>query len=203
MKTVIYLMRHSKTLEVNHVSNDDSILLRNEKSVLSIEGEQLAYEHSRKKEFEDIDIVISSNYARAIGTAKYIADRCNLEVQVMSGFNERIHGIDSWDDLPNNFEELQFNKDNYKIGNGESQKEVRDRMNKAIKKVIDKYKGCNIAIVSHNTSIMYLLKKWCDIKFLEYIKYKDKILFDGGSSYLLTFKLIFDDDKLVDIDVIS
>ncbi len=202
MRTVVYLMRHSKTLEVNHVSNDDSILLRNEKSILSVEGEKLAYEHSKKKEFLDIDVVISSNYARAIGTAKYIADRCNLEVQVMSEFNERIHGVLSWDELPLDFEELQFRDENYKVGNGESQKEVRDRMSKGIKKVIDKYRGCNIAIVSHNTSIMYLLKDWCDIEFLKYIKYKDKILFDGDSSYLLTFKLVFDDNKLVDIDVI-
>ncbi len=203
MKTVVYLMRHSKTLKVDYVSSDDSILLQNEKSILSVEGEKLAYEHSKKNEFDDIDVVISSNYTRAIGTAKYIADRCNLEVQVMSEFNERIHGVLSWNMLPDNFEILQFNDDNYKIGNGESQKEVRDRMSKALKSVINKYRGCKIAIVSHNTAIMYLLKKWCDIEFLKYIKYKDKMLFNGESSYLLTFKLVFDDDELVDIDVLS
>ena len=52
-------------------------------------------------------------------------------------------------------------------------------------------------------TFMYLLKKWCDIEFLKYIKYKDKILFDGNDSCLLTFKLVFVDDKLIDIDVIK
>ena len=40
--TIIYLIRHSKPLKVNNNSNSDSLQIQNEKSSLSIEGENIA-----------------------------------------------------------------------------------------------------------------------------------------------------------------
>ena len=44
---------------------------------LSVEGEELASNISEKKELQNIDVVISSNYVRAMATAKYISNITN------------------------------------------------------------------------------------------------------------------------------
>ena len=53
--TTIYLIRHSKPMKVNNTFNKDNLQLQNEKTSLSIEGEQIAKEKLSKKEFDDID----------------------------------------------------------------------------------------------------------------------------------------------------
>ena len=63
--------------------------MQNEKSSLSIEGEQIAKDKLNNKEFANIDILFSSSYVRAIQTAKYIAEKNNLEINVISDFGEK------------------------------------------------------------------------------------------------------------------
>lgn len=48
--TTIYLIRHSKTMKVNNTFNKDNLQLQNEKSSLSIVGEQIAKEKLNIKE---------------------------------------------------------------------------------------------------------------------------------------------------------
>ena len=108
MKTTVYLMRHSIPFKEHKglkISNE-SILIENEKSPLSIAGEKLAEEKSLQSEFKNLDSVYSSNYVRAISTAKYFTtDKVNID----EGFNERKFGINNWEELPKNFEEKQCN----------------------------------------------------------------------------------------------
>ena len=53
--TTIYLIRHSKPLKVNNNSNSDSLQIQNEKSSLSIEGENIAREKLNNEELQNID----------------------------------------------------------------------------------------------------------------------------------------------------
>ena len=196
--TTIYLIRHSKPLKVNNTFNNDNLQIQNEKSSLSIEGEQIAQEILDNDEFSNIDVLFSSNYVRTIQTAKYLAEKNNLEINVISDLGERQFGINSWDELPENFEKKQFLNKNYKIGNGESQKEVSNRMYSTIIKLLDENKNMRIAIVSHATAISYLLKKWCDIEIVDdklRYSFNNNILLDGYFNYCETFKLEFDDDN--------
>lgn len=201
--TTVYLIRHSKSLKVNNDLNNYDLQIQNEKSCLSVEGEDIARERLSKIEFDNIDILFSSNYVRAIQTAKYLAVKNNIEINVISNLGERKFGISSWNELPENFERKQFIDENYKIGNGESQKEVTDRMYNVIMKIINSNKDKKIAIVSHATAITYLLKKWCDIKIVDdkfRYSYNNKVLLDGYFDYCETFKLELDDDnKVIDI----
>ena len=201
--TTIYLIRHSKPMKVNNTFNKDNLQLQNEKYSLSIEGEQIAKEKLNKKEFDDIDIIFSSNYVRTIQTAKYLSEKNNAEINVISDLGERKFGIDSWDELPDNFERKQFLDENYKLNNGENQKEVRDRMYSIIMKILNEYPNKRIAIVSHGTAISYLLKKWCDVNIVDdklRYSFKNEIILDGYFNYCETFKLVFDDEnKLIDI----
>lgn len=201
--TTIYLIRHSKPMKVNNTFNKDNLQLQNEKSSLSIEGEQIANEKLSKKEFDDIDILFSSSYVRTIQTAKYLANKNNLEINVISDLGERKFGIDSWDELPDNFERKQFLDENYKLNSGENQKEVRDRMYSVIMNILNVYPNKRIAIVSHGTAISYLLKKWCDVSIVDdklRYSFKNEIVLDGYFNYCETFRLVFDDEnKLIDI----
>lgn len=201
--TTIYLIRHSKPMKVNNTFNKDNLQLQNEKSSLSIEGEQIAKDKLNKKEFDGIDIIFSSNYVRTIQTAKYLSEKNNSEINVISDLGERKFGIDSWDELPDNFERKQFLDENYKLNNGENQKEVKDRMYSVIMKILNKYPNKRIAIVSHGTAISYLLKKWCDVNIVDdklRYRFKNEIILDGYFNYCETFRLVFDDEnKIIDI----
>ena len=205
MITTVYFIRHSIPFKEHRgtTNTNETILVENEKSPLSISGEKLAEEKSLQEEFNNLDVVYSSNYVRAMSTAKYFASKNNLKVNILSDFNERIHGVASYDELPTNFELLQFKCPEYKIGFGESQSEVQERMYNALINVINKNVGKRIAIVSHATAITFLLKKWCDIKYEKYYKFKGNIFFDGKWDYLETFKLTFKNENLISIENIK
>lgn len=204
MITTIYLIRHSIPFKEHKgiTNTNETILIENEKSPLSIAGEKLAEEKSLQEEFKNLDIVYSSNYVRAMATAKYFASANNLKVNIDEVFNERIHGVDSWSNLPQEFELKQFEDENFKVGYGESQKEVQTRMFNGLMKVLNENKGKRIAIISHSTAIAFLLKKWCEIYYNKEYKFNDKVFFNGKWEYLQTFKLEFKDNEIYSIKVI-
>lgn len=202
--TTIYLIRHSKPMKVNNILNLDNLQIQNEKQSLSIEGEQIAKEKLDNTELSNIDILYASNYVRTIQTAKYIADKNNLDINVSSDLGERKFGIATWEELPDGLERKQFLDEEYKIGNGENQREVRDRMNRIVMKIVNENKDKRIAIVSHGTAISYLLKKWCDIEIeddkMKY-SFNGKILLHNYFDYCETFKLVFgDSNNLISIE---
>ena len=187
--------------DINNDYNNESLQLQNEKMPLSIEGEELASNISKEEELQSIDVVISSNYVRTMATAKYISNANNVNLIVNSAFGERKFGVNSWDELPSGFELRQNDDVNYKIGDGESQKEVRERVYKALMKVIDEYKDKRIVIVSHGSAILWLLKQWCDVNLKnKCITFNDKLIIYDNIFNCTTFKLEFDDKRLVDIE---
>ena len=202
MSTTIYLIRHSEPFKVHrgNVKTNETILIENEKSPLSISGEKIAEKFSNIEEFKNLDVVYSSNYVRAMSTAKYFAFNNNLKVNIDERFNERIHGINSWNELSSDFEINQFEDEDYKIGFGESQKEVQNRMYEALCEILEDNNGKRIAIISHSTAITFLLKKWCKVYYDREYTFEDRVFFDGKWQYLETFKLTFNKEKeLIDI----
>lgn len=191
----IYFIRHSKAIDVNNDFNDESLQEKNEKRILSIEGEQIAFNWFNHDEFDNIKEVFSSNYVRAIGTAKYLADKNNTKVVVVPKFDERKIGIKSWNEYPSDFEFHQFNDNNYKLENGESLNEVREREFKALINILNSSKSNRIAIVFHSTAMMTLLKTWCEVSYDSDYYFKGNKFFDGKWNYCETFKLKFDDDN--------
>ena len=197
----VYLIRHSKPLKVNNDKNMDSLQIQNEKQPLSIEGENIA------REKLNIEKLYSSSYVRAISTAKYIAENNNIEINVINDFGERKFGINSWDELPDNFGEKQFLDENYKTEFGESQKEVRERTFNALMNVL-KNDEEKIAIVFHSTAMLFLLMTWCKVipdKDKYNVIFNNNIVFCGKYfDYCEIFKLTFDDkNKLINIENIK
>jgi len=204
--TTVYLVRHSEPFKVHcgiEETNED-ILFSNIKSPLSVDGEKMSEKKSKDKEFDNIDVIWSSNYVRGISTAKYFAHRNNIKVNISQFLGERKHGIKSWDELPSDFEKHQFQDENYKLGDGESQKEVRKRMYDKLITIINENKGKRILVVSHSTAIAFLLSNWCEVSYDSDYRFNNKIFFDGKWNYLQTFKLTFDDNNnLIEIKTIK
>ena len=154
--TIIYLIRHAETIEENGIrnTNEDSQII-NEKEILSVYGEQQSQKLSRNIELKNIDIIWSSSYARAKATAKYIASKNNLPINIDSSLNERKLG---------NLKELgEFMKDkktkdpsqeqlidiNFKTSDGESAEDTRKRMTNFFNRILKDYFGKKIAVISH------------------------------------------------------
>ncbi len=204
--TTVYLMRHSepfgkhKGIEIC----DNTLLQSNKIAPLSIYGEELANNISRQNEYQNLDVVWSSDYARAMSTAKYFANTNNLKVNISSHLGERKHGIESWNDLPENFEQKQLEDEYFKMENGENQKETRLRMLNELTRIINENKQKRILIVSHATAISFLLKTWCEINYNSDYKYKNITFFNGKWEYCTTFKLEFNENnELIDIKCIK
>lgn len=196
MKT-IYLMRHSEVLKPKNVNNSDSLQLQNEKWILTTTGEKLAQEKSESVELSDFDLVISSNYVRAMLTAKYFTKE---EVLIDENFGERKFGIKDWNELPNNFAEKQFNDFDYKLPNGESLNEVIQREYNSLINILDTYQNKKILIVGHSTAFASLFTKWCEIDATGNYRFNGNTFFAGKWNYCETFRLIFDEDNnLIDI----
>lgn len=204
-KTIVYLIRHSEQLKINGIKNieeDDQI--NNEKIILSVEGENKARELSKREELNNIDVIWSSNYVRAIATAKYIAYRNNLEVNIDSEFNERKLGnLETLKKLGENkkhsFTEEQLLDENLKNIDGENRIEVNKRMNNSLNKILEENKGKNIAIVSHGAAIKFLLMNWCKLNNELKLTYKNSII-DLKSPSLI--KLEFNGTNLDDLSLV-
>lgn len=201
MITTIYLMRHSEPLKgTNYIINNDSLQVRNEKNPLSVTGEKKAEVLSKQKEFQNIDSVFSSNYVRAVSTAKYFSNVNNISLNIDENFGERKFGIDSWEELPQGFEKNQITDPNFKMPKGECQTEVANRMYESLLDVLNTNKGKRVIIVSHATAITFLFIKLGLYKN-DCISFNNKILIDKDFVWNApeVFKLTFDEDKLIDI----
>lgn len=190
--TTIYFMRHSESLKPINIKNSDPLQVQNEKWVLTMNGENIAKEKSNLEELKNFDCVYSSNYVRAISTAKYFTDD---EIKIDESFGERKFGINSWNELLSDFGQKQFEDFNYKIGNGESINEVIDREEKALIRILNNYRNKKILIVGHSTALASLFSKWCKINYNGPYRFEDEEFFDGKWNYCETFKLSFDDDN--------
>ena len=199
MKT-IYFMRHSEPLKPMNINNSDTLQSQNEKWPLTINGEILAKEKSKHIELNNFDIVISSNYVRAISTAKYFTKD---KILIDENFGERKFGINSWDELPKDFGKRQFNDFNYKLPNGESINEVIKREYTSLINILNNYRDKKILIVGHSTALASLFSKWCEIDYTGSYKFKGKKFFDGTWNYCETFKLEFNNNNLINIENIK
>ncbi len=196
MKT-IYFMRHSEPLKIVNINNSDSLQVQNEKWGLTINGEKLAEKKSQLNELANFDIVISSNYVRAISTAKYFT---RDKLYVDENFGERKFGINKWEDLAEDFEKKQFDDFDYKLSCGESINEVIHREYNSLINILNSYYDKKVLIVGHSTALASLFSKWCEVNYTGSYKFNGKEFFDGKWDYCEVFKLEFDDhNHLIDI----
>ena len=123
----------------------------------------------------------------------------NLKVNISEQLGERIHGVSSWAELPQDFEAHQFSDENYKESFGESRKEATTRIVAKFNQILNENREKRIIIVAHSTIFAYLLSNWCEVSYDKEYKFENNVFFDGSWNYCETFKMTFDDTKLLSI----
>ena len=102
--TTIYFIRHSKADKDSIFCRFLSPLKQNMKKKLSKEGISIA-QNKLNSNFDDVEVIYSSNYTRAYQTSLNLSKRLNLKVIKDSKFGERVHGIKKgYNELPKDFE---------------------------------------------------------------------------------------------------
>lgn len=201
-KTTIFLIRHSEQFKIKSLLNSsENSQIANEKIILSVKGEKKAEELSNIAELSNLDSVWCSNYVRTLATAKYIAERNNLEVQISTDLNERKLGnLDSLSKLRDKnthpFTTEQLLDENLKNEDGENRFEVNNRMTSFINTILNSNEGSRIAVVSHGAAIKFLLMNWCSLNQSFDLVYKDTILKIDSPSVI---KLEFNKDSLLNL----
>lgn len=212
MKTIVYISRHSITQKINVLNDNENAFTQNIRTPISVLGEENAKKMSNYKDLKNIDIVFSSNYARAISTAKYVAFNNNLDINIDYRFGERVHGIiNDYSELPSDFYERQLLDENYKLNNGESRIDVTNRMREALFDVIKCNEGKRIYITSHSTAMLFLFISFGKLEFVNNtfkLIVNDKLLIDSSNFKWNEhtpelFKLEFDGNNLNNIEFIE
>lgn len=199
MKT-IYLIRHSAPfIEIDNYIDYKNTSWNdyNRNMILSTKGENNAKELTNIKELRDINEIYSSDSFRAIGTAKYIAELNNLRIKLDSRINERNLGINSINELPENFSKKSFDDKNLKFKNGESLNEVDKRFNEFINEILNKNNNKTV-IVIHGMILMSYLQTLCNFEFdgeKFKISYNNKIVINRKFKNPDVFKLEFDNEN--------
>lgn len=74
-------------------------------------------------------------------------------------------------------------------------------MSDALNEILKKYQDKKVLIVGHATAITYLLINWCEISYVGPHKFNNKEFFRGSKwEPIETFKLEFDDNRLINIE---
>lgn len=160
MKTIIYLTRHGQTLW-----NIEKRLQGRGNSPLTEEGIERAKELRDRIKNIHIDIIYSSPIERALNTANIIKGDKDIEVVTDDGLMEMCFGDyegritdeimkenPSW-----NIDLIMKGDTKLSAPNGENLAEVRDRVSKAMDRIIEENKGKTILIVAHGITLKALM----------------------------------------------
>ena len=204
---IIYFIRHSAPfIEIENYKNNKNIKWNevNRNMILSVKGEENAKKLCEIEELKKIDEVFSSNSARAIGTAKYLAEINNKSIKLDERINEREFGVDYIEELPDNYTKKSFDDKNFKIHYGESLNEVDKRLNSFIGDILDS--ECNkVVVVMHGIILLSYLQTICsdfsyDGRNFE-IKFNNNMILDGTLGNPSVYKIAYNEkNNVISVD---
>ena len=206
MNTIIYLLKHADELKENGIQNtNDTAQLINEKYILSVKGEEQSKRLSENPELQNIDVLWSSSYTRAKATAKYIAYRNNIDINIDSRLNERklgnLEDLSKWmKNKPFGVVQAYLQDKKWKAREGESCEESTERVTSFLEKTLKENIGKKIVLVSHGALISFLLTNWCELNEEMKLVFNNKIIEIKEPSIT---KLTFDKQKLTNIESIE
>ena len=206
MNTTIYLVKHADEQKENGIKNtNDTTQLMNEKYILSVKGEEQSKKLSENPELNNIDVLWSSSYARAKATAKYIANRNSIEINIDDRLNERKLGnlkdLSSWmENKTIGVVQAYLLDKKWKAREGESCEEATERITLFLKEILKENMGKRIVLVSHGALISFLLTNWCELNEELKLTFNSKVIEIKEPSIT---KITFDNQKLLNIESIE
>ena len=200
--TTIYLINNSYTMNNLAFPDRDSLEQKREKRILSIEGEEASRKLASNKDLQGVQVIFASPFVMSIGTAKYLAQKLELDIQIKEEIGERDLGK-LGDKKIRMISEIQENDFDYKLLGGESLNEVKNRMKHFVDKLLGQYPDKTIALFTHNVAITCLLSNWCSKGFnLDnrlILNYGEEAIIDGAWDGINIIELVFDGRELVSI----
>jgi len=145
--TTVYFVRHAQPNYENHV---DSL---RELTAKGLADRKLVTGFLANKQ---VDVVLSSPYRRAVDTVKDFADTYGYEIEQIEDFRERKVG-DGWIEDFQGFAKRQWEDFDYRLPDGESLRQVRQRNIGALQGVLRRYRDKNIVIGSHGTALSMVI----------------------------------------------
>lgn len=150
--TEIYILRHGQT-----DSNLRNACIGSVDIPLNEHGKEQAKRLKKKLLAINFDVIYSSPLSRAIDTiSPYIKENPQIPMHMSYAFSERDFG--EWEDMsyeeiekkdPVLFKKWQQDQTYFKIPGGESISEVRERVDKALAKILSQNEDKKILIVTH------------------------------------------------------
>lgn len=105
------------------------------------------------------------------------------------------------DTKSNDYTTEQLLDEELKNIDGESNKEVRERMKEFFWGVLEQYSGKRIVVVSHGAAIKFLIQEWCRYN------HEEKAFYRNGALVCLSklespsaLKLVFENKELISIE---
>ena len=130
---------------------------------LSARGRNQAEPTARTLKSESLTAIYSSDLARAMDTAKPLANMTRLPVQGTSAFRERDVGVmegltfeDAAQQHPEQYAALLRRDFEYVLTGGESYRQLLDRARQKLDEIIEENRGGKIAVFSHTGTICIL-----------------------------------------------
>lgn len=207
MKT-IYLIKHSGPfVDIKNYEDYENVLWEdyNRNMILSVDGEQRAEKLCEIEELNSVERIFASDSVRAIASAKYLAEKNNIKIELDERINERIFGIERLSELPKNFNKLSFDDKNYKMQKGESFNDVDKRFINFINDLLNQNNESYVLFI-HGLILLSYLETICDFKFdgMNFdIKYKGKEVLNGNPKSPSVYKIIYDDNNaVIDVDIV-
>ena len=208
MKT-IYLIKHSGPfIDIKNYEDYENVLWEdyNRNMILSVDGEKRAERLCELEELNNVERIFASDSVRAIASAKYLAEKYNIKIELDKRINERIFGIERLSQLPKDFNKLSFDDKNYKMNNGESFNDVDKRFINFINDLLNQNNKSYILFI-HGLILLSYLETICDFNFdgMNFdIKYNDKVILNGNPKSPSVYKITYNDNKeIIDVDIIG
>ncbi|MBE8949375.1 MAG: histidine phosphatase family protein [Quinella sp. 3Q1] len=157
--TRIFLVRHGET-----EWNKSGILQGNSDIALTAEGIRQAHLLADYAPFQRVDAIYSSDLIRAVDTAKILAEKFNLPVNLKGGLRETNFG--DCEGIPLNvlllkkiggFEHFFTRPDKVNPPNGETFLQCQARVLNALDEIVADHENQNVVIVSHGAAIRLML----------------------------------------------
>ncbi len=177
----VYLVSNNcLSQNINYESIDNLELVRMLR-VLSTKGEDVARNISNLDIFKNISKIYSSFYSSALGTAKYLQEKLDLEIIMNMNLNDCKVGTLGSKNMKM-LKGLQEHDFNYRLPSGESLKDVGNRLDC----FINELKDDEVVLFTHKRAILGYLLKYANIDYnLDdnlILEYNDNVIYDDSDT---------------------
>lgn len=197
----VYLISNNLLLDgLGYNSNSNLDLIRLIRP-LNIEGEKYAKKLAEIKDFQNVEKIYASCHSSAVSSAKYLANKLELEVNITEELNDcKVGFLDNKNmKMVKGLQEHDFN---YKLVNGESLNDVGKRLNQFVLSLIDK--DSEAIIFTHKRAILGFLLQYANVGYnLDdslIVEFNDKIIYDDSETELDIYELIIENNKIENIN---